>query len=156
MTSPRYFEDFEVGASQEYGNYEVTAEEIVEFASKYDPQPFHLSEEAGKAMHFGGLCASGWHTCAMAMRMTVNNMSEGTGSLGSPGIDELRWTKPVFPGDVLRVRSTVAGKRESRSRADMGSVFMENEVLNQNDEVVLSFKPIVMYKRREPRSADQN
>ena len=151
MTSPLYFEDFEVGACQEYGNYEVTAEEVIEFASKYDPQPFHLSEEAGKAMHFGGLCASGWHTCAMAMRMTVNNMAEGSGSLGSPGIDELRWTRPVFPGDVLRVRSTVAGKRESRSRGDMGSVFMENEVLNQNDEVVLRFKPIVMYKRREPR-----
>lgn len=148
MPSPVYFEDFEIGATQEYGAYEVTAEEIVEFASRYDPQPFHLSEEAGKAMHFGGLCASGWHTCAMAMRMTVDNMQEGTGSLGSPGIDELRWTKPVFPGDVLRVKNTITGKRESRSRPDMGSIFMENEVLNQRDEVVMRFKPIVLYKRR--------
>jgi acyl dehydratase len=148
MSSPVYFEDFEEGAVQEYGSYEVTAEEIIDFASKYDPQPFHLSEEAGQAMHFGGLCASGWHTCAMSMRMTVDNMPEGSGSLGSPGIDELRWKKPVFPGDVLRVRSTIVGKRESRSRPDMGTVFMENEVLNQKDEVVMQFKPIVMYKRR--------
>jgi acyl dehydratase len=149
MSSPIYFEDFEEGAVQEYGSYEVTAEEIIEFASKYDPQPFHLSEEAGQAMHFGGLCASGWHTCAMSMRMTVENMPPGSGSLGSPGIDELRWKKPVFPGDILRVRSTIVGKRESRSRPDMGTVFMENEVLNQKDEVVMQFKPIVMYKRRQ-------
>jgi acyl dehydratase len=150
MSSPVYFEDFEEGAVQEYGSYEVTAEEIIDFASKYDPQPFHLSEEAGQAMHFGGLCASGWHTCAMSMRMTVDNMPEGSGSLGSPGIDELRWKKPVFPGDILRVRSTIVGKRESRSRPDMGTVFLENEVLNQKDEVVMQYKPIVMYKRRQP------
>jgi len=149
MGKKQYFEDFEVGSSEEFGNYPVTREEIVEFAGKYDPQPFHLSEEAGKAMHFGGLCASGWHTCAMAMRMVVDHMPEdGSGSLGSPGIDELRWVKPVFPGDVLRVRSTVQDKRESRSRPEMGMLFLENEVINQNDELVLSYKPIVMYKRR--------
>lgn len=146
--STMYFEDFEVGTCQEYGSYKVTAEEIIEFASKYDPQPFHLSEEGGKAMHFGGLCASGWHTCAMAMSMTVANMPKDSASLGSPGIDELRWTKPVFPGDVLRVKSTIVAKRESRSRPDMGTLFLENEVLNHKDEIVLTFKPIVMYKRR--------
>ncbi len=149
MNKPVFFEDFEVGASHEFGEYQVTAEEIIDFASDYDPQPFHLSEEAGKAMHFGGLCASGWHTCAMAMRMTVDNMPEGeSGSLGSPGIDELRWTKPVFPGDTLRIKNTILNKRESRSRPDMGSVFMHNEVLNQNDEVVMSFKPIVMFRKK--------
>lgn len=149
MTLPIYFEDFEIGAAREYGHYAVTKEEIIEFASKYDPQPFHLSEEAGKAMHFGGLCASGWHTCAMVMRLIVDGM-EGTesASLGSPGIDELRWKKPVFPGDVLRLVSTVIDKRESRSRPDMGSIFLENKVLNQNDEVVMTSRPIVMYKRR--------
>lgn len=146
--STMYFEDFEVGACQEYGRYEVTKEEIIEFASRFDPQPFHLSEEAGKAMHFGGLCASGWHTCAMAMNMTVANMPAESAALGSPGIDELRWTKPVFPGDVLRMKSTIVGKRESRSRPDMGTLFLENEVINQNDETVMTFKPIVMYKRR--------
>ncbi len=150
MHTPVFFEDFEVGASYEFGEYHVTTEEIIEFASKYDPQPFHLSEEAGKAMHFGGLCASGWHTCAIAMRLTVDNMPEGqSGSLGSPGIDELRWKKPVFPGDTLRIKNTILDKRESRSRPDMGSVFMQNEMFNQNDELVMSFKPIVMFQKRK-------
>jgi acyl dehydratase len=150
MPTPLCFQDFEVGPSHEFGEYHVTAEEIIEFASKYDPQPFHLSEEADKAMHFGGLCASGWHTCAMAMRMTVDNMPEGdSGSLGSPGIDELRWTKPVFPGDTLPIKSTILDKRESRSRPDMGSVFMHNKVFNHNDELVMSFNPIVLYQKRK-------
>jgi len=148
MSDTMYFEDFEVGSFQEYGSYEVTTEEIIEFASKYDPQPFHLSEEAGQAMHFGGLCASGWHTCSMVMSMTVANMPKNSAALGSPGLDELRWKKPVFPGDVLRVKSTIVDKRESRSRPDMGTLFLENEVFNQKDEVVMTFKPIVMYKRR--------
>ena len=149
MKQNYYFEDFEVGSTDEFGRYEVTRQEIVEFAGNYDPQPFHLSEEAGQAMHFGGLCASGWHTCAMVMRMVVDHMPPGgSGSLGSPGVDELRWKKPVYPGDILRVRSTVTDKRASRSRPDMGTLFLENEVFNQNDELVMSFKPIVMYQRR--------
>ncbi len=150
MTLPIYFEDFEIGAVREFGRYAVTKEEILEFASKYDPQPFHLSEAAGRAMHFGGLCASGWHTCAMVMRLIVDGMANtGDGSLGSPGVDELRWKKPVFPGDVLHLVSTVIDKRESRSRADMGSVFLEYQAFNQKDELVMSLKPIVMYKRRQ-------
>jgi acyl dehydratase len=149
MPSPSYFEDFKVGVTQEFGEYRVTEEEILEFASKYDPQPFHLSQEAGEAMHFGGLCASGWHTCAIAMRMIVDQMPEtNKGALGSPGIDELRWIKPVFPGDCLRVKSTILNKRESKSRPDMGTVFMQNEVFNQNDELVMSNKPIVMVKKQ--------
>ncbi|MEX2468673.1 MAG: MaoC family dehydratase [Pseudohongiellaceae bacterium] len=149
MSTPVYFEDFSVGDSREFGAYTVTEEEIIEFATKYDPQPFHLSEEAGKKTLFGGLCASGWHTCAMTMRMVVDNMPAGESqSLGSPGLDELRWTRPVFPGDTLRVKSTVVDKRESRSRPEMGTIFMHNEVYNQNDELVLSFKPIVMYRRQ--------
>jgi acyl dehydratase len=149
MPSPSYFEDFKVGVTQEFGEYRVTEEEILEFASRYDPQPFHLSQEAGEAMHFGGLCASGWHTCAIAMRMIVDQMPEtNKGALGSPGIDELRWIKPVFPGDCLRVKSTILNKRESKSRPDMGTVFMQNEVFNQNDELVMSNKPIVMVKKQ--------
>jgi acyl dehydratase len=149
MPSPSYFEDFTVGVTQEFGEYRVTEEEILEFASRYDPQPFHLSQEAGEAMHFGGLCASGWHTCAIAMRMIVDQMPEtNKGALGSPGIDELRWIKPVFPGDCLRVKSTILNKRESKSRPDMGTVFMQNEVFNQNDELVMSNKPIVMVKKQ--------
>ena len=148
MSKPNYFEDIEVGSFEEFGNYEVTSEEIVEFATKYDPQPFHLSEEGGKQTHFGGLVASGWHTGSIAMRLICDNMPEQSASLGSPGLDELRWLKPVFPGDVLRVRSTIMDKRESRSRPEMGTVFIHNEVFNQNDEVVMSFKPIVLFKRR--------
>lgn len=145
-----YFEDVEIGSSEEFGSYQVTEEEVIEFASKYDPQPFHLSDEAGKAMIFGGLCASGWHTAGMTMRMVVDHMqAKGRShSMGSPGLDELRWTRPVFPGDTLRVKSSVIDKRASRSRPEMGSVFLHNEVFNQKDELVMSFKPIVLYKRR--------
>ncbi|MCG8413858.1 MAG: MaoC family dehydratase [Pseudomonadales bacterium] len=148
MTTKQYFEDVEVGQVQEFGDYKVTEEEIIEFASKYDPQPFHLSEEAGKAMIFGGLCASGWHTCSMVMRMVVDAMPQDSASMGSPGLDELRWLKPVFPGDRLRVKSTILDKKESRSRKDLGSVFILNEAYNQKDELVVSFKPIVLYRRR--------
>ncbi|MCB1669875.1 MAG: MaoC family dehydratase [Gammaproteobacteria bacterium] len=149
MSQRHYFEDFEVGATDEYGQYAVTREEVIEFASRFDPQPFHLSEEAGQATHFGGLCASGWHTGAMAMRMIVDHMpAGGTGALGSPGLEELRWRKPVYPGDMLKMRSTVVDRRESRSRPELGLVVMENQVLNQHDEVVMSFRPTVMYRRR--------
>jgi acyl dehydratase len=149
MASPMFFEDFEVGTTEEFGEYLVTEEEILEFASKYDPQAFHLSDEAAKATLFGGLCASGWHTCAIAMRMLVDNMPESNKSLGSPGIDELRWTKPVFPGDILRVKTTVLSKTNSRSRPDVGSLQMQNEVFNQKNELVMSNKPIVIYRKRD-------
>jgi acyl dehydratase len=150
MPKANYFEDFEIGSYQQYGSYFVSEEEIIEFAAKYDPQPFHLSDEAGKAMIFGGLCASGWHTGSIAMRMTVDNMPENSAGLGAPGLDELRWVKPVFPGDTLRMKSTVMAKKESKSRPELGIVFMHNEVFNQKDELVMSFKPIVMFKKRNP------
>lgn len=149
MSASNFFEDLIVDSCQEYGSYLVTEEEILEFASKYDPQAFHLSDEAGKAMIFGGLCASGWHTGSIAMRMTVDNMPENSAGLGSPGLDELRWVKPVFPGDTLHMKSTVTGKKESNSRPEMGVVFLLNEVFNQKDELVMSFKPIVMFKKRD-------
>ncbi len=150
MAKANFFEDFEIGSSQEYGSYLITEAEIIEFASKYDPQPFHLSEEAGKAMIFGGLCASGWHTGSIAMRMTVDNMPENSAGLGAPGLDELRWIKPVFPNDTLHMKSTVLSKKESKSRPELGIVFMHNEVFNQKNELVMSFKPIVMFKKRNP------
>ncbi|MBM88164.1 MAG: acyl dehydratase [Gammaproteobacteria bacterium] len=149
MTSPAFFEDFVVGSSYEFGEYHVSREEILQFAAMYDPQPFHLSDEEGKKTLFGGLCASGWHTCSMAMRMIVDNMpKENTGTLGSPGIDELRWIKPVLPGDILRMKTTILDKIESRSRPGMGSIFMLNEMFNRKDELVMSNKPIVMCRKR--------
>lgn len=151
MPMPDYFEDFEVGATQRFGEYHVTREEILEFAEKYDPQPFHLSDEAAAKTLFGSLCASGWHTSAMAMRMIVENMrGGGEGALGSPGIDELRWSRPVFPGDTLRMESTILDKKESRSRPEIGTVFMQNKVFNQNDELVMTNKPMVMFRKRNP------
>ena len=151
MPLPNYFEEFEIGMTQKFGKYHVTREEILEFAGKYDPQPFHLSDEAAAKTLFGSLCASGWHTSAMAMRMSVENMiGGGKGTLGSPGINELRWTKPVFPGDTLRMESTIIDKKESRSRPEMGTVYMHNKVFNQRDELVMSNKPIVMFRKRNP------
>ena len=146
----RYFEDFSVGDKAEFGQYEMTKEEIIEFASKYDPQPFHLSEEGGKASLFGGLCASGWHTCSATMRMMVDEMKEHeTASLGSPGVDNVRWFKPVFPGDVLRVKTEVQETRKSKSRPQIGITKSLNKTLNQKDEVVMSFISNAIFIRRE-------
>jgi len=136
----KYFEDLVVGTKASFGRYEVTREEVVEFASKYDPQPFHLSDEAAAQTYFGRLSASGWHTAAMAMRMAVENMEGAcTASLGSPGIDELRWLKPVYPGDVLRCETELLDKRVSRSRPEMGITKGRTIVLNQHDEAVMAF-----------------
>ena len=136
----KYFEDLVVGTKASFGRYEVTREEVVEFASKYDPQPFHLSDEAAAQTYFGRLSASGWHTAAMAMRMAVENMKGAhITSLGSPGIDELRWLNPVYPGDVLRCETELLDKRVSRSRPEMGITKGRTIVLNQHDEAVMAF-----------------
>src|SRR5580765_7238382 len=117
-----YFEDLEEGATASFGSYPVTREEVIEFASKYDPQPFHLSDEAAAKTHFGRVSASGWHTCAMVMRMMVDYITERRhAGLGSPGLDELRWLRPVYPGDTLRVETRLVDKTPSRSRPEMGS-----------------------------------
>lgn len=147
--TPRYLEDFVVGATDEFGRYEVTREEVLEFAGKYDPQPFHLDDEAAKNSIFGGLCASGWHTSAMAMRMIVDHMrGRGGSSLGSPGVDGIRWLRPVFPGDVLRMRTELKEVRPSRSRADIGSIHSLWTIFNQNDEPVMTLKSIGIVARR--------
>jgi len=144
-----YFEDLEVGAETDFGSYHVTREEMLEFARKYDPQPFHLSDEEAARTHFGKLSASGWHTAAMTMaviaRYVVDHRQAG---LGSPGIDELRWKKPVFAGDTLHVRGTILDKTPSRSKPEMGSFRTRTTVTNQNDEVVMSFTSIVLIRRR--------
>jgi acyl dehydratase len=144
-----YFEDIEPGAKASFGRYEVTRDEVVDFASKYDPQPFHLSDEEAAKTYFGKLSASGWHTAAMVMRMQVENLSAvQQAGLGSPGIDELRWLKPVYPGDVLRLENEILDKRPSRSRPDMGSFRTQTTVYNQDDIAVMSMISIGLVRRR--------
>ena len=144
-----YFEDIEVGDRRSFGRYQVTREEVLEFARKYDPQPFHLSDEAAAQTHFGRIAASGWHTCAMTMAMLVESMKESEqAGLGAAGVDELRWLKPVYPGDVLRAETEIIEKRASASRADMGSYLSRTTTFNQHDEPVLSFIARALIRRR--------
>ncbi len=133
-----FYEDLEIGKKESFGAYKVTKEEIIDFASKYDPQPFHLDEDMAKKSVFGGLCASGWHTCAMTMRILVDHMAEaGMAGMGSPGVDGIKWKQPVFPGDTLHVRGEVTDKRESQSRPNIGLAKSTYEVFNQKDELVM-------------------
>ena len=146
-----HYEDIQVGQRQSFGRYEVTREEVVEFASRYDPQPFHLSDEAAAETYFGRLSASGWHTCAMTMRMLVENMSvvEQAG-LGSPGVDQLRWIKPVYPGDVLRCETEVSEKRRSKSKPAMGLFKSRVQVFNQDQDMVLEMFSNGLIRVRDP------
>ena len=151
----RYYEDLVIGTvTKSNRTYEVTREEVIEFAGKYDPQPFHLDDEAAAKTHFGRLSASGWHTAAMAMRMMVEGWSgkEPTASLGSPGVDELRWRKPVYPGDTLRVESKLIGKRRMKSRPEMGLMKTEQTVYNQDGEIVMSMVSNGLIQVRNPDS----
>jgi len=144
-----YFEDLEIGAETYFGSYEVTREEVIEFARKYDPQPFHLSDEEAAKTHFGRIAASGWHTAAMVMAVIARHVvEEAQAGLGSPGIDELRWKKPVYPGDTLHVRGTIIDKTPSRSKPDIGSFRSRTSVTNQDGLEVMSFEPIVLIRRR--------
>jgi acyl dehydratase len=144
-----YFEDIEPGTRAAFGRYEVTREDVIEFAAKYDPQPFHLSDEEAAKTHFGKIAASGWHTTAMMMRMLVDNMSAiQQAGLGSPGLDEVRWLTPVYPGDILRVETEVLDKRPSRSRTDMGSFRSKATVFNQDDVAVMTVISIGLVRRQ--------
>ena len=151
----RYFEDLEVGTKSSFGHYEVTREEVIEFASKYDPQPFHLDDEAAAQTYFGRISASGWHTCAMTMRMMVEEFSkQEAASLGSPGIDELRWIKPVYPGDTLRVEAELIEKRQSKSKPHMGFTKNRQTTFNQHGEPVLSMVSNGIIRVRNPEGAE--
>ncbi len=137
----RYYEDLVIGQTgRSSRSYKVTREEVIDFASRYDPQPFHLDEEAARATFFGRLSASGWHTGAMAMRLMVEGWKdqEPVAALGSPGIDELRWVRPVYPGDELSVETELIFKRRMKSRPDMGLTRSRQTVFNQNGEVVMT------------------
>ncbi len=144
-----YFEDLEVGSETYFGSYDVTREELLKFAQKYDPQPFHTCDEAAAKTHFGRIAASGWHTCAMTMAVVARHVVEHEqAGLGSPGIDELRWRKPVYPEDTLHVRGRIIEKTPSRKRPEMGSFRTEMTVTNQDDVPVMTFTSIVLIRRR--------
>jgi acyl dehydratase len=144
-----YLDDLEVGQTTHFGSTQVSREEVIAFATRYDPQPFHLSDEAAAKTHFGRLAASGWHTCAMVMGVIARNVvdTEQAG-LGSPGVDELRWLKPVYPGDTLHVSSTIVEVKPSRSKPDIGSFRSATTVTNQDRVPVMTFTSIVLMRRR--------
>src|SRR5512146_2775917 len=126
-----YWEDFYAGQVREAGGISLSEEEIMEFAKKYDPQPFHTDPERAKQSAFGGLIASGWQTAAVCMRLICDSYILEAASMGSPGVDEVRWVKPVRPGDTLRLKTTVLETRASTSRPEMGTVRSRSEVYNQ-------------------------
>jgi len=156
MTQPRYYwEDLQPGSVRELGSVTPSAEDIKDFAEQFDPQPFHLDELAGRRSIFGNLCASGWHTCALAMRLTVESFLNESSSMGSPGLESLRWLKPVYPGDTLSLRHTITEARALRTRADIGLVRSNWEMFNQNGEKVLHMEGYGMFRRRQPASAEE-
>jgi len=149
----KYLEDFAVGQVTEFPPRQVSEAEIVAFARDYDPQPFHLDKEAAKQSLFGGLCASGWHTAGLVMRMLVDHMIGQYASMGSPGVDQLRWLKPVFPDDTLHLRGEVIAVRPSQSKPDRGVVTSRYEMRNQKGEPVLTMTAKGMYRRRPQDAA---
>jgi acyl dehydratase len=143
-----YFEDFEVGKTIEVGTRTITEEEIIAFAKQYDPQPFHVDHEAAVKSVYGGIIASGWQTCAMMMRMMVDGYLRESSSLGSPGVDEVRWLKPVRAGDTLTVTNTILDARPSASKTDRGVVHGVWHAINQHGELVVTVKGMGMFGRR--------
>ena len=143
-----WFEDFAVGMALEIPGPVLTPESIMEFARRYDPQPFHVDEQAARQSAYGGLIASGWHTVSLAMRMICDAYLLDAASLGSPGVNEVRWLKPVRPGDAIRLRMTVLEAKPSRSKPDRGTVLHRWEVFNQKDETVMTMEGYGMFRRR--------
>ncbi|WP_053947509.1 MaoC family dehydratase [Halolamina sediminis] len=141
-----YFDDLTVGDTDEFGTYDVTEEEILEFAGQYDPQPFHTDPAAAAETIYGGLIASGWHTCAMTMRLLVDGHFDDSAAMGAKGVEELRFPRPVRPGDSLSVRTEVLEKTVDGQ--DRGTVRVHSETVTENDELVLSMTSEVMYARR--------
>ena len=144
----RWFEDYAPGTTAEFGPIRVDETEVVDFAHQFDPQPFHVDADAAAAGPFGGLIASGWHTCALMMRLFAQEYLSPASSLASPGVDELRWVLPVRPGDELILRTTVVEARPSRSRPDRGLVRTRVELVNQADEVVLRMVAMNLIRNR--------
>lgn len=145
----RFFEDYIPGAVHEFGPIVVEEDEVIAFARRFDPHSFHVDAEAARQTEYGGLIASGWHTAALMMRLFTDHFLSTVASLGSPGVDELRWLAPVRPGDELSLRVTILETRGSRSKPDRGIIRSHVEVLNQNQTVVMSLKAINFMLRRE-------
>ncbi|RVT41151.1 MaoC family dehydratase [Sphingobium algorifonticola] len=147
-----YFEDIEIGEVERFGHYVVERQEVIDFASKYDPQPFHLSDEAAAKTHFGKIAASGWHTAGMFMAMFVahiqKNPERQAASLGALGVDELRWHRPCHPGDILRCEAEVIEKSVSQSRPEMGIIKSRITVFNQDNKRMMTLMPIAMWRTR--------
>ena len=146
----RYFEDYEMGAVYEYGYASVSEADIVAFAERFDPQPIHVDARFAGTGPFGGLIASGWHTAGIAMRLIADHYLSRVASLASPGVDELRWPAPVRPGDSLRLRTAIVAARPSRTKPDRGLVRTRAELLNQDDQIVLSLVAMNLLRLRNP------
>jgi len=148
----RYFEDYVAGSVHTFGPIRVEREEIIDFARRFDPQPLHMEPEAALEAGFGGLIASGWHTACLMMRLFVDHYLSSVASLGSPGVDELRWIRPVRPGDELSIRVKVLETRRSKSKPDRGILRSFVEVLNQDQEVVVTVKALNLLKCRQDQT----
>lgn len=144
----QYFEDFPVGMRRELGSHAVTEDDILRFAREFDPQPFHIDKAAGEASIFGGLIASGWHTCAIVMRLICDGFLLDSASLGSPGVDEIRWKKPVRPGDTLTLFGTTTDAKASTRKPDRGVLTNDMELRDQHGDVVLTMRAMTMLRRR--------
>jgi len=144
----RYFEDYAPGLVLEYGTISISEAEIIDFATRFDPQYFHIDPEAARGGPYGGLIASGWHTAAVMMRLVADHYLPKVASLGSPGIDEIRWTRPVRPGDSLSIRISILEGKRSTSKPDRGVVRSLVEVLNQKQECVMTVRAMNMFRCR--------
>ena len=149
-----FWEDMAVGQVRDLGTISPSREDIIGFASQFDPQPFHLDDAAGTASVFGGLCASGWHTCSMAMRLMVTNFLQQTSSLGSPGLENIQWKKPVYPNDTLRLQTTVLETKPMGRRPDVGMTRNLWEMFNQHGDKVLQMEGWGMFRRRHPSTPE--
>jgi len=143
-----YFEDLNIGQKILIGPISVTEVEIIEFAKKFDPQPFHIDAEKAKDSLFGGLCASGWHTCSLYMRMLYDGLLINLASLGSPGMNEIRWLKPLFPNETIKGELHIINKTPSKSKPFIGSIIIDSKVFNSKKELIMTMQSISIVKKR--------
>jgi len=148
MKKMMYFEDLSIGQKIEIGPISISEQEIIEFAKKFDPQPFHIDAEKAKDSLFGGLCASGWHTCSLYMRMLYDGLLINLASLGSPGMNQIRWIKPLFPNETIKGELEILSKTPSRSKPNIGSMIINSRVFNSNNELIMTLESISIVKRR--------